>query len=216
MKKEDAISYIEDFMSMLFQRIDSRPIRRIILFGSVARGDFDEHSDIDLFIDLFDGRGTDAIREKIERLKFDFEGLKKSKWKARGVDFDIAYAIGDLESDEWKPLRRSITSAGIVLYGKFDYRPEEAIHYTMVRYEFGKLKPKKKMVIIRKLFGYSKAAGGKVYRKEGLLKQMGGKKLRKGMFIVPTQKTSEVLDFLKDSGVKFQLQEIWGERSIEE
>ncbi len=46
--------YIYDFLSLLSEddKLKSK-IKRIILFGSVARGEADEESDIDIFIDLW-------------------------------------------------------------------------------------------------------------------------------------------------------------------
>jgi len=47
------ISYSIDFVSFLIQKTKSREkIKNIILFGSVARGEADRESDIDLFIDI--------------------------------------------------------------------------------------------------------------------------------------------------------------------
>ena len=65
MRKDDLISYTQDFISLLFQNLDSGLIRSIVLFGSVSRGDFDKESDIDLFIDLFDESKEKIVRNKI-------------------------------------------------------------------------------------------------------------------------------------------------------
>ena len=52
MENYKLISYAVDFVSFLIQSLDSdvNTIKNIYLFGSVARGDADKNSDIDLFV----------------------------------------------------------------------------------------------------------------------------------------------------------------------
>ena len=52
LKQNELIAYAMDFASYLISKVDG--IHRIILHGSIARGDFDDESDIDLFIDVSD------------------------------------------------------------------------------------------------------------------------------------------------------------------
>jgi len=87
MKKNDIISYTQDFISLLFQNLDSKLVRSIVLFGSASRGDFDQESDIDLFIDLFDESKKKSVEKKVEEVKFDFECIKEKKWKNSFKDF---------------------------------------------------------------------------------------------------------------------------------
>ena len=49
MERNELIAYAMDFASYLESKIEG--INRIILHGSVSREDFDEESDIDIFID---------------------------------------------------------------------------------------------------------------------------------------------------------------------
>jgi len=50
LSQNEIIAYAMDFCSYLISKID-KGINSIILYGSIVRGDFDEESDIDLFID---------------------------------------------------------------------------------------------------------------------------------------------------------------------
>lgn len=56
-----------------------RGVTRVRVFGSVARGDQDADSDIDLLVDLEDGRSL-----------FDLGGLLMDLREALGVDVDVA------------------------------------------------------------------------------------------------------------------------------
>ena len=49
MKKNELYAYLTDFLSILYLKKDLlTKINSIILFGSVARGDFDKKSDVDI------------------------------------------------------------------------------------------------------------------------------------------------------------------------
>lgn len=56
-----------------------RGVTRVRVFGSVARGEQDDGSDIDLLVDLEDGRGL-----------FDLGGMLMDLRDALGVDVDVA------------------------------------------------------------------------------------------------------------------------------
>ena len=211
MKKNDIISYTQDFISLLFQNLDSKLVRSIVLFGSASRGDFDQESDIDLFIDLFDERKKKSVEKKVEEVKFDFECIKEKKWKLRNIDFEVVCTVGSLVSDEWKPLRRSIESSGIVLYGKFNQESKNGSLKKMIKYDLNRLKQNEKMTVIRHLFGYEKKIGKKTYKKDGLVKEFGGRKIKNGVFLIPNQRTKDILDYLNKKKVKFEIQEIWSE-----
>ena len=50
-ERKSLIGYAAGFVSFIMDSRVGEDINRIILFGSVARGDFGKKSDIDLFID---------------------------------------------------------------------------------------------------------------------------------------------------------------------
>ena len=84
----------------------------------------------------------------------------------------------------------------------------------MVKYDLSSLEQKKKMAVIRELFGYEKRMNGKIYKKDGVIKESGGRKLKNRIFIVPKERTKDVLDYLKKMKVKFEIQEIWSEEVV--
>lgn len=63
---QDALALAEEFVSRLANKIDPE-IFEMTLFGSRARGDADEESDLDLFVAL----KQEDPRKEIEKLAFD-------------------------------------------------------------------------------------------------------------------------------------------------
>ncbi len=111
MNRNNLIAYAADFVSFLLDSDIFKRINRIILFGSVARGNFDEESDIDLFIDTKEG-----IEKEVRSILHLFQDSEiQKKWNLKGLENDLSLKIGDL--NKWK-LKRDITSDGIILYGK--------------------------------------------------------------------------------------------------
>ena len=152
-KRNELIAYALDFTSYLLSKSDK--IEKIILYGSVAKEDFNENSDIDLFID------TKEIETKINKILEDYCKTKKFKqWELKGINNPLSIISGKLDSNEWKDLKRSIINTGIILYGKYKAKAEKTNQYTL--FSFENIKPNKKRVaVFRKLFGFKQA--GKSY-----------------------------------------------------
>ena len=114
MERSDLISYAINFVSFLIR--EKTNIDKIILFGSVARNDFDDESDIDLFIDTkLDKNEIESILELYEKSE------DNKKYRLESVNNKISLKIGKL--GEWKSIKRSIISNGILLYGKYEEMP---------------------------------------------------------------------------------------------
>ena len=65
-KRNELIAYAMDFTAYLLSKLEG--VDRIILHGSVARGDFDEESDVDLFVDS----SKKNIDKKISKILDDY------------------------------------------------------------------------------------------------------------------------------------------------
>ena len=94
------IGYVMDFASFLIQNLKSIDgINSIILFGSVARGDENKDSDIDIFIDTLD-KGN--LEKEIKKLKEKFLNsvIYKNYWKLLGIENEINVIIGEI--NKWK------------------------------------------------------------------------------------------------------------------
>ena len=204
MKRELLIGYAMSFASFLLDSDVGGSIRKIILFGSVARGDFNKESDIDLFIDTDEG-----VEKKIERILILFRSSKVHEtWRIKGIKNDISIKVGRL--DKWS-LRREVISSGVMIYGKYSELPEKTKYYALVRMDLKNIKTSKQMRIWRGLYGYSQKIGNKVYEKKGLLEESGGKKLGKAVIIIPMENRKEIFDFLNKNKVEYSINELWSD-----
>ncbi|MBI2139186.1 nucleotidyltransferase domain-containing protein, partial [Candidatus Woesearchaeota archaeon] len=176
----------------------------IILFGSVARGDFTKESDIDIFIDT----GEPVEKEAESMLKLFSSSALHKIWAQKGVKNEISLKVGKLE--EW-PLRREIVSSGMLLYGKYAQLPENAAYYLLIAFEVKNKSPSQQVKIWRNLYGCKQRVGKKVYISNGMVGDSGGKKLGRGIVVVPMEKRKDILDFLKGNKVNHQVFEIWSD-----
>lgn len=202
------IAYSEDFVSFLLEKIDKNgdKIKQIILFGSVARGESNKDSDIDLFIDVLDKKLEKEINDIKERF---YESIKVKKyWSLLGVKNEINCSVGKLE--EWDNLQRSLIANGIVLYGKYKKDTKTESYYLFIITP-GKDR-NKNISIWRELYGYTQKINKKKYEKKGLVRDYNGKKLAKGVFIIPSEHTQKISLFLKKNKFKYELISFWKEK----
>lgn len=200
------IGYAIDFASFLLEKLkDAEKMKSVILFGSVARGDNEKNSDIDLFIEC-----NEKLGNKINDLKEKFyESIKVKKyWELLDVKNEINLHIGKLEG--WGDLKRSIIANGIILYGKYLEKIEGKQSYLFI-VSPGKNR-NKNMSIWRELYGYKQKVGKKSYIKEGLVKEYGGKKLALGVFIIPVEHAQKINLFLRKKKFKFQIIPFWTDK----
>src|SRR3989344_8053578 len=131
MKQETLIAYSMSAASYLVENVSG--IRNIILFGSVARGKFDEKSDVDIFVDI-----QEFSKKKESEIKEALENFKKTevfeKWRLKGIEIEIVPVIGSLKSKEWESLYLSICSEGLSLYGKYQSKPDDLKHHVIFSY----------------------------------------------------------------------------------
>lgn len=196
------IAYAIDFTSFLIQKTENKEkIKNIILFGSLAREEAEKTSDIDIFIDLL------AENKKIEKelLSYldDFTNSAKYKnyWELFGIKNEIKLTIGKLEN--WKELRSSIISNGILLYGKFKPEIKGGKHKTFFIWE--NIKPNSKRVLFNKqLLGYKQ--GKKFY--QGLLQKYDGERLGKGCIVIPLEHSNALHSFFKKYKVTVRIKKV--------
>ena len=196
MKQNKLISFALSFASFIIDRIE---VESIILFGSVAQNNFDDESDIDIFIDT-----NEKNKEKIENFLDLYKKTEEcEKFKLGGVKNDISLKIGKL--DEWKDLKRSIISGGVVLYGNYKGKPEKLNHKIIFILNAEKIKRAEKIKIWRKIYGYKQKIGKKVYVSKGLAE----KKIGRGSFIIPVEKFKQVKDYLTKNKINHSFFDVW-------
>lgn len=194
--KNRLLAYGVDFVSFLLEKVNVEDIKRVVLFGSVARDEASGKSDIDIFVDV-------AMPIDIKKIKEEFLKSKKYKdyWLLKGVKNELNIIAGKL--DEWKDLKNSIISNGIVLYGKFESVPKKGVHKAFFSWE--NIKPEANRVLLSKrLFGYKK--GKKAY--EGLLDKHKGERIGKGIISVPLTSSNVFLKLFRKMKISVKIRKV--------
>jgi predicted nucleotidyltransferase len=207
MKQTEILSYTYDFLSQLYDDPISSSINRIILFGSVARNDFTPESDIDLFVDVIhsEKKVENVVRKQMNK----FEARAVKIWHLRDIDNPIKVLVGNLKDKRWDQLRNEIISYGKILFGKFEELPQTSMHHVIITYDLHKLSQKKKMALLRALFGYTSIKKKKRYTQSGILERHEGKKIGANAVIIPVAGLLPIKKTFKKYNVKHRLIECW-------
>jgi len=199
--RNNLISFAMAFASYLLQNLKQESaVRNIVLFGSVARNDFDKESDIDIFIDT-----KEEIEKEANDILDSFYSsiIYKKYWKLLGIENEISLKVGDL--DKWE-LKRSIISHGIQLYGKY-YSEIEARLYSLFVIEF-KGKRSEKLKLWRQLYGYSQKIKNKQYIQQGLIKEYSIRRIGPAVLLVPIENENKLRQFLTENKISHKVIEI--------
>jgi hypothetical protein len=169
----------------------------IILFGSFARGEADEGSDIDLLV-LFENE----------------KKMRENEWEVtRRIPSHIfAQSICVCPST----LRRmnpvfvqSVFKEGIILYLRYPWvlpsRLANTVESLLVTYSLKGLSQHAKQRVDYKLFG--KTIGE--HRYPGLVEKCGGKRLGRGCFLIPKENAKAVLNFLTEHNIKHEFLDVY-------
>ncbi len=164
----------------------------VILFGSLARGDYDEHSDYDLLVIFED---------------------KPSMWRSWNALFQavsgfemILHIIPETldELERANPVfLDDLSKYGKVLYARpplevfskpFNLKP-----FSLILYDMSGLRSRDKMRVVYLLY----RKGG------GVVAGMGGMKLRDGCVLVPSGVGDELIEMLRGHGVSVKRLEVY-------
>lgn len=207
MNKNELFSYLYDFIRFLMAQIKKEP-PEIILFGSVARGDFHEESDIDLFVNVKNKSDQKEMERIIRKTMLEFENASSNSWSLKRVTFPIKVIVGDLDSKQWAVLKREIISTGKTIYGKYKELPKELKHYYLLSFDLKNLQPKHKVKFIRQLYGYESRKEQKIYRSFGIL-QDKGIKINQNTILISTEHHHLFLDLFRQFKIKYRIRETW-------
>ena len=202
-KRNELIAYAIDFVSYLISK--GPEINRIILYGSIARGDFDEESDVDIFVDVL--KYDKKIEKKIGAIAEDYYKTKKFKeWELKGIKNTFSLIIGNLDSNEWKDLKRSIMNTGIILYGKYKSEAEKIKQYTL--FSFENIKPdNKRVAVFRKLFGFK--LKNKAY--PGIIEKYKGIRVGKGAVLIPIENVNAIKEYFHEKKIPVKMYDLWSD-----
>ena len=203
------IAYAMHFASFLIER--GVRARKILLFGSVASGEFDKESDIDLFVDA-DKKEVKKVIDSLLGLQNSFEKTFGEKWRLKGVNNQFSITAGDINLKVWEDLRRTIQSYGIVLYGQYSEPPKDMQPFLIFNLNFQNIGRAKKVSLWRRLYGYTQKVGKKSYKSSGLLENLGGARIDKGVVFVPASRSSEFKGFLGKNRISYSLIEVWSDQ----
>jgi predicted nucleotidyltransferase len=210
LNKNQLMTYVYDFIKIMFEERElTNCIKKIILFGSIARGNFDKESDIDIFIDIKNKKDTKTINKRLKDILNQFEIEAKDTWELRGIKLPIKCIVGSLEDKTWEELKKELSANGIILYGKYEFMSKKTRHYALIKYSLAKLSRKDKMKVIRKLFGYETKKGSKVYKQKGLLEDLNGKKLSKNLIAIPMENSLQFQEILNSFKITPRIIESW-------
>ncbi|PIN87034.1 hypothetical protein COV19_01800 [Candidatus Woesearchaeota archaeon CG10_big_fil_rev_8_21_14_0_10_44_13] len=195
-------AYASYFASYLLANLGGMGnIKRIILFGSAARGEATKESDIDIFIEI--KKENKKFTKIIEKMLDDFyESREALYFKAKKADNKINLIIGKLE--EWKDLKKSIESTGIVLYGPYSSYDVKGRKYSMISWDsIGE----NRGAFLNKMYGVR--INDKSYK--GLVEKSGGRKIGKSSVMVPVENREDVIKLLRYHKVNARISDVYAE-----
>jgi len=209
MKQNELFSYLYDFVSQLLDNsLLFDKIKQIVVFGSVARGDFTPESDLDIFIEL-KHKNTELIKNAIKSEQHKFETRAEKSWYLRGINLPIKIIVGSSEESRWKELQEEIKSYGKVIYGNLEENPTKLKNKLLISYDLTSLLQKHKMSFLRKIYGYSIKKNKKSYLFEGLIKELSGEKIGPNNLIIPVENWIKMKQIFEQFKIKYTIKQFY-------
>jgi len=167
----------------------------LVLFGSYSRGDYDEGSDVDLLVVFSDRNALEEGREEV------YLATSQS---------DLFFQVVCLTVDELKgsPLLESALREGKIYYASEDVKKLlTPIHrpYALITYSTSNLNARERVVFTQKLEGRGKGR----YRYEGLVGELGGFKVGRGVMMIPMENLKTITEHLEKKGISYVIRHVW-------
>ena len=181
-------AYALAFVAYIFKELnESKLIKKVILFGSGSRNEATKQSDIDIFIET--DKKDKKLENKINSLVKDFYSTREYiQFKLIGISNPIHIITGNL--NEWKELKKSIESTGIILYAPYTSSEVSGKKNLLISWDnIGK----NRGAFLNKLYGFT--IKGKKYL--GLIEKYNGRKIGKSSIILPIEYKDEIFDMIK-------------------
>ncbi|MDH5783524.1 MAG: nucleotidyltransferase domain-containing protein [Candidatus Bathyarchaeota archaeon] len=167
----------------------------VVLFGSRARGDYDEYSDYDLLV-VFE---NDEVMWKNRRKLYENVG------KLGLFTQVLTRSVRELQEKTEPTFLQNVLQHGVLLYLRYPYTApafaQNLKPVSIVSYSLKGLSQNEKMRVIYRLFGRERK--GESLR--GVVGEGGGRKLGDGCFMIPTERLDGVINVLKRHKVTFDV-----------
>jgi len=167
----------------------------VVLFGSYSRGDYDEGSDVDLLVVFNDGNALHKGREEVYLTTSQSAPFFQA----------VCLTVDELKGS---PLLGSAMREARIYYANEDvkklltpsHRP-----YALITYSTANLNAKERVLFTQKLEGRGK---GK-YKYEGLVRELDGFKVGRGVMMIPTENLKTITQHLEKKGINYVIRHIW-------
>lgn len=207
MKQNELFAYTYNFISMIFEnRKIKDSLKQIILFGSIARGDFDEESDIDLFFEIKNEFNEKETEQLIKATINKFEIVAEKTWNLRNINLPIKVIVGRDDDITWENLKEEIKNYGLVLYGQYQEQKENK---ALISYSLKNLNQNEKMNCLRKLYGYTTKTKKKVYSNKGFISTIGAVKTATNQILAKIEDAKKIMALLKEFNVPCKVVKIY-------
>jgi predicted nucleotidyltransferase len=174
-------------------------VKAVILYGSLARGEFTSRSDVDLFILTTKDKTRKEIHDKVIELESEI---------GRNIQPTIR-TIAELQKTD-TGLLQNIFQEGKILYLREPSDIPSAIllqqkPYLIYSFQISSLPQKEKARFNRQLYEQTR----KGYKYKGLLQEIDGQKLSAGCVMIPYEQKEKIEKFFKKFKVKFEQLKVW-------
>lgn len=194
----ELISYALDFVSFYIQNTKyGDKIKSIILFGSAARKEATKKSDIDLFIDIYEGEKQIEREANMVADKFYYSVKFKNYWALLGIKNNFSIIVGKI--DKWN-LRDSMLGNSLVLYGSYSPKLGNGTNKTILYWDNIK-NNSHRVMLNKKLFGFNHYS----LHYDGLIQRYNGMKIGANVILINTENLNEFLKILKKFKAKTRI-----------
>lgn len=174
-------------------------VKAVILYGSLARGDYTSRSDIDLLILTTKRNTSKEVEDKI---------IEIERQTGRNIQPTIR-TMRELQTTD-TGLLQNIFQEGRVLYLRETANIPSAIllqqkPFLVYTFQLNSLIQKDKARFNRQFYEQTK----KGYKYKGLLQEIGGQKLSAGCVLVPHLEKQKIEKFFRQFKVKFNQFKVW-------
>lgn len=185
---------------------DVEGVVAIILFGSRARGDYDEYSDYDLLVIFEDEevmwRNRRRLFENVGKLGLFTQVLTRS--------------IKEFTEKTEPTFRQNILEHGVLLYLCYPFQApafcENLRPMAIVSYGMKGLTQTEKMKVVYQLFGKKT----KEQNVCGVVEENNGVKLGDGCFVIPTEKLETIAKIMNEHGIQFRILRTYSPHPLKE